>query len=375
MFWLIGDTVDRARAQGSGTLITIGRSDLPAEVADLASRDINYDEREAPPHVTEGWHRDRVTIELGHEAPGEPEKGGLAETAGELVNSYEFSDPRILRAAYKYPGDLVGRNMLLEGRFLFLRFLLGVRIVAAHDELVDGPNGPERLIGWSYATLDGHLEQGKLRYEIAKEIDTGRVEFRIIAYSRWSPIRNQLVWAGFNLFGRRTQLSWYHHAMTRLERLLNDPPETPEPDADGIVRAPVGCGPGPVRGVRDPVRAPRRGHAAPQERREAGLNRIARATPRAMRPFDDIVRIERAQVLDKPVGRGTRGRHEGPAQPDGQGRAARRLARSSPASRCRPVHGGLAAVGDRCWTRSADRWAAVGGRRRSSSPRAWRRRP
>ena len=54
---------------GSGTLITIGRSDLPAEVADLTSRHVNYDERDAPPHVTAGWHRDRVTIELGHEAP------------------------------------------------------------------------------------------------------------------------------------------------------------------------------------------------------------------------------------------------------------------------------------------------------------------
>ena len=138
--------------------------------------------------------------------------------------------------------------MLLEGRFLFLRFLLGVRIVAAHDELVDGPNGPERLIGWSYATLDGHLEQGKLRYEIAKEIDTGRVEFRIIAYSRWSPIANRLVRAGFNLMGRRTQLTWYHHAMTRLRRLLDDPPPTPEPDADGIVRAPSGAGPGRFEG-------------------------------------------------------------------------------------------------------------------------------
>jgi uncharacterized protein (UPF0548 family) len=235
--------------QGSGTLITIGRNDLPGEVADLASRHINYDERDAPPHVTKGWHRDRVTVELGYEAPGEPEKGGLAETAGDLVNSYEFSDPRILRAAYKHPSDLVGRNMLLEGRFLFLRFLLGVRIVAAHDERVDGPNGPERLIGWSYATLDGHLEQGKLRYEIAKEIDTGRVEFRIIAYSRWAPIANRLVWAGFNLFGRRTQLTWYRHAMTRLQRLLDDPPDTPEPDDDGIVRAPSGAGPGRFEGL------------------------------------------------------------------------------------------------------------------------------
>jgi uncharacterized protein (UPF0548 family) len=226
------------------TLITIGRSDLPAEVADLESRTINFDEREAPPHVTEGWHRDRVTIPLGTEAPGEPEPGGLVETACALVNSYEFSDPRILRAAYRHPGDLVGRNMLLEGRFLFLRFLLGVRIVAAHDERGDGPNGPERRIGWSYATLDGHLEQGKLRYEVAKELDTGRVEFRILAYSRWSPIANKLVWAGFNLFGRRTQLTWYHHAMTRLQSLLDDPPTPPEPDADGIVRAPSGTGPG-----------------------------------------------------------------------------------------------------------------------------------
>ena len=178
-----------ARAQGSGTLITIGRSDLPAEVADLASRNINFDEREAPPHVTRDGTRTGSRSSSATRRRASPRRAAWRETAGELVNSYEFSDPRILRAAYKAPGDLVGRNMLLEGRFLFLRFLLGVRIVAAHDELVDGPNGPERLVGWSYATLDGHLEQGKLRYEIAKEINTGRVEFRIIAYSRWSPIR------------------------------------------------------------------------------------------------------------------------------------------------------------------------------------------
>jgi uncharacterized protein (UPF0548 family) len=228
----------------STSLVSFGRPDVPAALADLHQRGVNFDERDAPPHATEGWHQDRVVVDLGHEQPGEPVPGGLAETAGELVNSYEFSDPRILRAAYRYPGDLVGRDMLLEGRFLFLRFLLGVRIVSSHDELADGPNGPERRTGWSYATLDGHLEQGLLRYEIAKEIDTGRVEFRIIAYSRWSPIRNPLVWAGFNIFGRRTQLTWYHHAMIRLQRLLTDPPPTPTPDADGIVRAPTGAGPG-----------------------------------------------------------------------------------------------------------------------------------
>jgi hypothetical protein len=36
--------------------------------------------------------------------------------------------------------------------------------------------------------------------------------------------------------------------MTRLEHLLKDPPETPEPDTDGIVRAPSGAGPGRFEG-------------------------------------------------------------------------------------------------------------------------------
>lgn len=230
-------------------LITLGRTDVAAAVADLANRGVNYDEGQAPPHVTDGWHRDRVVVELGHEGPGEPEPGGLVATAGALVNSYEFSDPSILRAAYRYPGDLVGRDMLLEGRYLFLRFFLGVRIVDEHDELGDGPNGPERRTGWSYQTLDGHLEQGRLTYEIVKELGTGRVEFRIIAYSRWAPIPNPLVRLGFNVFGRRTQLRWYHNAMSRLHGLLTDPPQPPQPGPDGLARAPSGEGPGRFEGV------------------------------------------------------------------------------------------------------------------------------
>jgi uncharacterized protein (UPF0548 family) len=237
------------RAAPERALITLGRTDVAGAVADLAHRAVNYDEAQAPPHVVAGWHRDRVVVQLGREAPGAPEPGGVVETACALVNSYEFSDPAILRAAYRFPGDLVGRDMLLEGRFLFLRFFLGVRIVDDHDEVGDGPNGPEHRIGWSYQTLDGHLEQGRLTYEVAKELDTGRVEFRIIAYSRWSPVPNPLVRFGFHLFGRRTQLRWYHHATARLRGLLADPPAPPEPGPDGLVRAPSGAGPGRFEGL------------------------------------------------------------------------------------------------------------------------------
>ena len=220
---------------------------LPAladAVDELRHRPVNYDETQAPPFVVEGWHRDRRIVELGHEPPGEPVPGGLVETAGALVNSYEFSDPRILRAAFRHPGDLIGRDMLLEGRFAVLRFLLGVRITAEIDEVRDGPNGPERVVGWSYQTLRGHLEQGRLAYEVAKELETGRVEFRIVAHSRQAPIANPVLRLGFRLFGRRTQLRFYRHALARLQRLMTDPPPPPRPGPDGLVRAPSGVAPG-----------------------------------------------------------------------------------------------------------------------------------
>jgi uncharacterized protein (UPF0548 family) len=221
----------------------VRRRPLADAVAALRDLPVNYDEVAAPPAVTTGWHVDRSVLELGREAPGAPEPGGLLETAGTLVNNYEFSDPSILRAAFRYPGDLVGREMLLEGRFLVLRFLLGVRITAEQDEVRDGPRGPERVIGWSYQTLRGHLEQGRLSYELAKELETGRVEFRILAYSRRAPIRNPVLRLGFQLFGRHTQLRFYRHALARLRALLQAPPPLPRPGPDGLVRAPSGAEP------------------------------------------------------------------------------------------------------------------------------------
>jgi uncharacterized protein (UPF0548 family) len=218
----------------------VRRGSLADTVAALGDLPINYAEAEAPPAVTAGWRIDRQVQELGREAPGEPEPGGLLEAAGALVNNYEFTDPSILRAAFRYPGHLVGRDMLLEGRFLVLRFLLGVRITAEHDEVRDGPHGPERVIGWSYQTLRGHLEQGRLTYELAKELETGRVEFRILAYSRRAPIPNPVLRLGFRLFGRYTQLRFYRQALARLRALLQAPPPPPQPGPDGLVRAPSG---------------------------------------------------------------------------------------------------------------------------------------
>ncbi len=208
---------------------------LAANVDDLRTRAPNYAERDAPPHVVTGWHHDGVRVVLGREAPGEIVAGGAAETAAALVASYEFADPTILRAAYRAPSDLVGRDMLLVGRFLILRFAMGVRITESYDEV----GGGEHRIGWAYQTLEGHLEQGKLTYEVAKDLASGTVEFRIRAYSRRAPIRNPVVALGFRLFARRTQLRFYANALGRLADLLAAPAAAPpRPHEDGIVFAP-----------------------------------------------------------------------------------------------------------------------------------------
>ena len=60
--------------------------------------------------------------------------GAAWEIACALVRRYEFTDPRLVRAVYSSAAGLLGRDMLLEGRFLWLRFYLGVRITGVADE-------------------------------------------------------------------------------------------------------------------------------------------------------------------------------------------------------------------------------------------------
>ena len=167
----------------------------------------------------------------------------MASSAAELVNSYEFADPAILRAVYRYPDDLVGRNMLLVGRFLVLRFAMGVRITEAHDEVRDG----EHRIGWSYQTLEGHLEQGKLTYEIAKDLASGAVEFRIHAYSRRSRIRNP---------ARRARLPAVRAAHPGA--LLRERAGAHGPHDAGAPRAPAAARRRPRPGARRPTAVRRR---------------------------------------------------------------------------------------------------------------------
>ncbi|WET76824.1 DUF1990 family protein [Amycolatopsis sp. QT-25] len=197
--------------------ITRGRDADPfAVLADLGARRINYDRGEV---ARPDWNFDRHRHVLGFEEPGPPTESGLWSRARALVRDYEFTPPELINAHYRSGTDLAERNMLLEGRFLGLRFLMGVRITALLDE-----RGEERTAwGWSYDTLDGHLERGRVDYAVVKHHSTGEVEFTATSYSQVSPALHPVLRMGWAVFGRRTQLRFYRRIGERLEDLLRYP--------------------------------------------------------------------------------------------------------------------------------------------------------
>lgn len=191
-----------------------GHLDPARAWADLADADINYsvDEVRRP-----AWNIDTHHAALPAEKPGEPEPGGSWEAARELVRDYEFSPPEIIRAVFDPASPLLGRDLLLEARFHLMHFYCGVRITDVVDE--HRANG-DRAWGWAYETLEGHLERGKVTYEVVKHQHSGEVEFVASSYSQGAPTLGRLTSLGWRLFGRRTQLRFYRRCGERLRAFV-----------------------------------------------------------------------------------------------------------------------------------------------------------
>ncbi|GGO46120.1 hypothetical protein GCM10012287_15680 [Streptomyces daqingensis] len=215
----------------------------------LASLDVNYPGPAPRPGAEGGWHIDTLVQPLPPESAGDPVPGGSWETARRLVRDYQFAEPRILRSVYDSTTPLLGRDMLLEGRFYGLRFDMGVRVTSVTDEVHGSGEHARRVWGWSYQTLQGHLEQGELTYEVVKHLHTGAVDFVITGYSRRAPIRRPLIRIGFMLFGRLTQRRFYRRSANRLHRLLQG-------ELRGIPAAALRTHPADARVVVAPARAP-----------------------------------------------------------------------------------------------------------------------
>lgn len=195
--------------------LRFGAADPLTALSALQDRGVNYDRAEVR---RPEWEFDVHRAAIADEAPGAPVLGGPWEVACELVRDYEFTPPGLVRGVYDRGTPLLGRDLLLEGRFAGLRFVMGVRITS----LVEESDGEQDVWGWGYETLQGHLERGEIVYRVIKHRDTGRVEFTTSSYSQADPQLDPVLAAGWALFGRRTQLRFYREIGQRMRWLVRE---------------------------------------------------------------------------------------------------------------------------------------------------------
>jgi len=198
---------------------------------DLARRHPNLDEDEIGDGEEGGWRRDDMVEPLPSEASGPPVAGGSWQVARQIMERYQLADPGVVSATYDESAPLAGRDMLLRIVFKGLRFWVGVRVDQDYEETRELDGREVLVFGWSYVTLEGHFEEGRMHYEVWKWIDTGDVEFHLRAVSRPARSGPLPIRLGFSLFGRSQQLRFYRQICRRLRRLTEAELETRRVDS------------------------------------------------------------------------------------------------------------------------------------------------
>jgi Domain of unknown function (DUF1990) len=187
---------------------------------------VNYDPERAHEYTADtGWRIDDYETDLPAEAPGPPVPGGAWERACAVVRDYRFPPPDLVTGIFVPDGPLEGRRMLIKAQFLGFTFWFGVEIGGVVDEerpLPDG-NGTERIWGYHYRTLEGHFEKGEITFTVHKHLATGRVLFRVHAYSQPDRIHNLFYRIGFKLFGRALQRRFANESLRRMRALVAAP--------------------------------------------------------------------------------------------------------------------------------------------------------
>lgn len=98
-----------------------------------------------------------------------------------------------------------------------LRFLMDVRVTEVID--TDRDDGAQRVWGWSYDTLQGHLERGRMTYEVVKHLPTGQVEFILRGRSQRADL-GAVLRLGWAMFGRAMQLRFFRRCGQQLAGLV-----------------------------------------------------------------------------------------------------------------------------------------------------------
>ena len=80
---------------------------------------------------------------------------------------------------------------------------------------------PTHVWGWSYRTLEGHVEMGEMAWEVWKRAATGEVEFHVHSHSRRAPISNPFVNLGFRLTSTRERRIFLDNTKRRMLALTS----------------------------------------------------------------------------------------------------------------------------------------------------------
>jgi uncharacterized protein (UPF0548 family) len=211
--------VESSRGGVDGVAATATRR-ARRQLAGLSHRSVNFDpSRTADYTGSTGWHVDDLVQPLPYEAPGPPEHDGTWELARRLMVDYQLANPGTVRAVYDPAAPLEGRDMLLQIRFLRVRFAVGVRVSEVYEDERVADGSRAHVTGWAYQTLDGHFEQGEMHYQVWKWLDSGAVEFRLHAVSKAADTGPWLLRTGFRVLGRTNQLRFYRQICRRVRRL------------------------------------------------------------------------------------------------------------------------------------------------------------
>ncbi|QDE80283.1 DUF1990 family protein [Myxococcus xanthus] len=170
-----------------------------------------------------GWSQVRSESVLGRESPGRPVPGGLFERAQQVMETFDFSDPRIVAWHFSAEEPMQGRTVLLELRALGqqLRYLCGVRVGGTREEHDAGCS----VFGFSFETLHGHIEAGREWFLLKKDHESGEVRFHIEA--AWRPGQFPNWWSrlGFAMVAPRYQRAWHRLTHVRVRELALKHPE------------------------------------------------------------------------------------------------------------------------------------------------------
>ena len=126
-------------------------------------------------------NRDRHALQMGVEPLGPPVADGPFRRVARAISEYRIFPPHLAQRVVKRTplqvGDVVG---LCYPLFLGIRMFIASRVI----DVFDGSTPGGWRSGFTYRTLEGHVEVGEEIFAVEKDARTGVVTASLTAWSR-----------------------------------------------------------------------------------------------------------------------------------------------------------------------------------------------